>query len=257
MTISIIDVFKIIQIQHDQHTILRAKIQGTVDIAFLTEKSCQSIQLVPHLIAVQKIQNCNQCYAKPGNMYLWNQNLNQCSCCEKSGKPINQFSSTILKVSSHFQRTEHQIGDSSIVHNHVNLKSILPGIMICFIYCKYQASGKYGYCQEQKIQNFHHCSNFQACRNAVRRLQCINKADWNCRCQAKSKIIRKNIQPAQPDRTIIHQYRNHLQNRDTSNQNKRNLESPCLSGFQVFAQMNQNAHKKQNKKIDGRQNKKV
>lgn len=43
------------------------------------------------------------------------------------------------------------------------------------------------------------------------------------------------IDPAQPDRSVIHQHGNHLQNGDSTNQNKRGKKPFCLFGIQGFA----------------------
>ena len=112
------------------------KATATVDgkIAVVGELT---FMMVPHFIAIQKKENCDQRYAKPCNMNRWNQNLYHCSHCKKSSKSIDQLPSTVLKISGHFQRIQKQIHDSRVMHQHINTKSIFSGIMICRIHGKY------------------------------------------------------------------------------------------------------------------------
>ena len=55
MTIVVIDIFEIIHIKHNQHPTPPGHLRCPVQIAALVQKSGKSIQLIPHLITINKI----------------------------------------------------------------------------------------------------------------------------------------------------------------------------------------------------------
>ena len=168
-------------------------------------------------------------------MYRWNQHLDQSSHCQKPSQTINQLLPTILKVSRHLQRFYQQIHNSRIIHDHVDVEPLLSGIVICRIHRKYQSAGEKGDRQNQQIQNFCSRRNFHPPGHTLGTFQRISQTNWDNRCQAESEIVGHHIQPAQPDRSVIHQHGNHLQNGDSTNQNKRGKKPFCLFGIQGFA----------------------
>ena len=219
MAEGIVDVLELIYVKHDQHTVFCSQIHGSVQIALLAQQSRQSIQLIPHLVAVQKIQHCDQRDAKPGNVDFRDQDLYQRPNSQKSGKSIDQLPPPVLEVSGHFQGAEQQISNSQIIHEHVNVEAALAGIMVCRIYRKHQTIGKQRASQQKQIQDLQgHCCLKRSCL-AFRAVQGIHETDRHCRSQTKAQVIGKDVQPAQPERSVVHQNGNQLQNGNTADQN--------------------------------------
>ena len=56
MAVSVVDLFEIIHIKHDQHSSFAPHPTCLLQIAVLVQKPCKCIQLIPHLAAIDKIQ---------------------------------------------------------------------------------------------------------------------------------------------------------------------------------------------------------
>ena len=55
VAISVVDLLEIVHIEDDEHLAAAAHLRRAIEIAVLIQKSCECIQLIPHLITIDKI----------------------------------------------------------------------------------------------------------------------------------------------------------------------------------------------------------
>ena len=79
MPVGIIDMLEIVEIEYDQHPVLFMQVQRSVQVVLLAEQSRQAIELVPHLVAVEVVQNRQHGHAEPGHVKLRKPDLHECS----------------------------------------------------------------------------------------------------------------------------------------------------------------------------------
>ena len=218
MTVGIIDFLESVHIKHNENLVSAFYHRCPVQITCLIEKPGQSVQLIPHLIAVDIIQNPNQRHTQPGGMNLRESQLNEHSQNKKPHQRIDQNFTSVLIENSRCRRCHCQINNPGRKCHDIDMEMSSAEIDIVRSHAEH-ASERQACCQKNGISNPDQCRRFPDPECLSPLVQNMYQTKRHGRRQTKAKIIGQKIDKAIFRRSTIHDNRDHLQHGNCRNQN--------------------------------------
>ena len=112
MPVGIIDMLEIVEVEYDQHPVLFVQVQRPVQIVLLAEQSRQAIELVPHLVAVEVVQDRQHGHAEPGHVDPRQPDLHERSQREEQRQRVDELPAAVLEKARHLEEVIHQEDDA-------------------------------------------------------------------------------------------------------------------------------------------------
>ena len=251
VAVLVVDLLEVVHIENDEHLAAPAHLRRAIEIAVLIQKTCERVELVPHLAAIDKIEHREERHAQPRDVQLRQLDLDDALHHKKDDKRVDEHAAAILKLCRRDDRRNRKIDDRRKVHHDIDLKKLAARIDVFFTHGKDHAVRQRGR-QHRKIHRLTHGRRAEPAPGARLLIQHIHKAERHRRRQAEAEVIRRDIQPAILHRRTVDKDRNDLQHRDHGNERVRKKEAALLLSVERLTQLCQHAHEAQNKQIDHR-----
>lgn len=256
MAVAVVDLLEVVHIEHHQHPAAAAHLCGAVQVAVLVQQPGEGIQLVPHLTAINKVQHRQQGNAQPCNVEARQSHLNDGLDGQKEHQGVDQHPAAVLKLPRRDDGGRRKVHDGRKVHQDVNAKVRPAGIDVVFADGEHQPGGD-GQGKEQQVAPLATHGRPEPEVHHFLPVHDVHQAEGHRRGEAEPQIVGQDVQPAVARRCAIHRQRHNLQHRDPRNQRKGQKKSPFLLFVQGFAELCEDAHEAQHKKVNGRQDIKI
>lgn len=251
VAVAVVDLLEVVHIEHHQHPAAAAHLSSAVQIAVLIQQPGKGIQLVPHLAAVDKVQHRQQGNAQPCNVKLRQCHLNDGLNEQEDHQGVDQRPAAVLEFPRRDEGGHRKIHDGRKVHDDINIEVLPAGINVVGADGEHQPGGD-GQSKEQQVARLaaHRCP--EPAVHPLFPVHDIHKAETHSRGQAEPQIVGQDVQPAVARRGAIHRQCHHLQHRDHRDQRKGKEKSLLLLFVQGLAELCEDAHEAQHKKVNGR-----
>ena len=251
MAVAVVDLLEVVHIEHHQHPAAAAHLSSAVQIAVLIQQPGKGIQLVPHLAAVDKVQHRQQRNAQPCNVKLRQCHLNDGLNEQKDHQGVDQRPAAVLKFPRRNEGGHRKIHDGRKIQDDINIEVLPTGINVVGADGEHQPGGD-GQSKEQQVARLAAHRRPEPAVHPLFPVHDIHKAETHSRGQAEPQIVGQDVQPAVARRGAIHCQCHHLQHRNRRDQRKSKEKSLLLLFVQRFAELCEDAHEAQHKKVNGR-----
>ena len=250
VAVAVVDLLEVVHIEHHQHPVAAAHLCGTVQVAVLIQQSGEGVQLIPHLAAVDEIQHRQQGNAQPCDVEIRQCHLNDRLEGQKDHQGVDQCPAAVLKLPRRDDGGGRKIHDGRKVHEDVNIKVLPAGIEVVGTDGEHQPGGD-GQGKEQQIARLAAHRRLEPAVRPLFPIHAVHEAKGYRRGEAEPQIVGQDVQPAVPRRSTVYRQRHHLQHRDRRDQRKGEEKPLFLLFVQGFAELCEEAHEAQHKKVNG------
>ena len=189
MPVGIIDMLEIVEVEYDQHPVLFMQVQRPVQVVLLAEQSCQTIELVPHLVAVEVVQDRQHGHTEPGHVNPRQPDLHERSQREKQRQRIDELPAAGLEKARHLEEMVHQEDDTGVIHQHVDREAAQPRVVVHRIHRKHQSAREERDGHDQEVYDFQRGRHLQALAGLSALIDRVDHDKRHRGSQAEAQVV--------------------------------------------------------------------